>query len=147
MQHLEIQINFIVTIFKLSNNYLNIIKINMDQDMLNQKSFEELNLEQAWHIDKIIFSIFRTRQEKRKKIPSLFFRRVACSMGCRQLLEYFILVYLVTIFLFSPILTLLFFIIPIILLCVYKQSKGVDGRKVVESYVFGNDLQNIFLLN
>jgi hypothetical protein len=68
-------------------------------------------------------------------------------MGCRQLLEYFILVYLVTIFLFSPILTLLFFIIPIILLCVYKQSKGVDGRKVVESYVFGNDLQNIFLLN
>jgi hypothetical protein len=42
-------------------------------------------------------------------------------MGCRESIQYLITIYLVTIFLFSPILTFLCIIIPIILLCLYKQ--------------------------
>jgi hypothetical protein len=42
-------------------------------------------------------------------------------MCCPRIIEFFAVNFLVTIFLFSPIITFLFVIIPIILLCVFKQ--------------------------
>lgn len=42
-------------------------------------------------------------------------------MGCVEIFDNIIIIFLIMIFLFSPLLTFLFIIIPITLLCIYKQ--------------------------